>query len=276
MRPLGPAAILVILVVLVLALVWAGQRRMIYFPFSNVSPPAAEGLNRAEEVTFTTEDGLVLHGWFVPPATMPPRFTVIVFNGNAGNRSMRAPLASALAEQGVATFLFDYRGFGDNPGRPSESGLTLDARAARIYVAGRPDVDSTRVVYFGESLGGAVAVRLATEASPLALVLRSPFSSLTDIGRHHYPYLPVRWMLKDRYPSIDLVPRLTSPILIIAGDRDGVIPMKQSQRLFDAAPEPKRLVTIEGADHNDYELFAGRRLIDEVLAFVSATARGLR
>jgi len=267
---------LLLIVSLVLALLWLGQRRMIYFPFGKVPPPATVGLNNAEEVTFTTDDGLTLHGWFVPADPAPARFTVIVFNGNAGHRAMRAPLALALAEHGVATFLFDYRGYGDNAGSPSEAGLVRDARAARAYVASRADTDPTRLVYFGESLGGAVAVRLATEVAPMALVLRSPFTSLADIGRHHYPFLPVRWMLRDRYPSIDLVPRLSCPILVIAGDRDGIIPAAQSRRLYAVAPEPKRLLMIEGADHNDEELFAGRRLIEGLLEFVSAAGQRAR
>jgi fermentation-respiration switch protein FrsA (DUF1100 family) len=258
---------------LALALLWAGQRRMIYFPFGTVPSPASVGLDRAEEVTFTTEDGLTLHGWFVPADSTPVRFTVIVFNGNAGHRAMRAPLAAALARHGVASLLFDYRGYGDNAGAPSEAGLVRDAHAVRAYLAGRPDVDASRLVYFGESLGAAVALRLATEASPHALVLRSPFTSLADIGRHHYPFLPVGLLLRDRYPSLDFVPRLTCPTLVIAGDRDGIIPIEQSRRLYAAAPEPKHMVTIEGADHNDDALLAGTRLIESVIAFVPDAGR---
>ena len=251
-----------------LALLWAGQRRMIYFPFGKVPSPAAVGLDRAEEVTFFTDDGLALHGWFVPPDSAPARFTAIIFNGNAGHRGMRAPLAIALARHGVASLLFDYRGYGGNAGAPSEAGLARDARAARAYVVGRPDVDANRLAYFGESLGAAVALRLAADASPQALVLRSPFTSLADVGRHHYPFLPVRWLLRDRYPSLELVPHLSCPILVIAGDRDGIIPIEQSRRLFAAAREPKRMVVIADADHNDDDLLAGPRLIEEVIGFV--------
>src|SRR5688572_20002413 len=116
-----------------LALLWLGQRRMIYLPFGSVPPVASSNLPRAEDVTFTTDDGVTLHGWFVPAASAPARFTVIVFNGNAGHRGFRAPLAAALAGHGVATLLFDYRGYGDNAGRPSEDGLAHDARAALAY-----------------------------------------------------------------------------------------------------------------------------------------------
>lgn len=261
----------VLLIVLVaLGLLWTGQRRIIYFPFGDVPSPSGAGLSRAEEVSFTTDDGLLLRGWFVPASSGTASFTVIVFNGNGGHRGMRAPLAAALAERGVSSFLFDYRGFGANAGTPSEAGLTRDAKAALAHVASRPDVDSSRLVYFGESLGAAVALRLATEHPPLALVLRSPFTSLADIGRHHYPFLPVRLLLRDRYPSNDIVARLACPVLVIAGERDSIVPSIQSERLYAAAPQPKRMVTIAGADHNDEELLAGPRVISEVLDFVAA------
>lgn len=263
----------ILVAVLVLAAVWAGQRRMIYFPYRDVPSPALSGLRSVEEVSFPTDDGLELHAWFVSPssASGPARFTVIVFNGNAGNRGMRGPLAAEFAKHGIATLLFDYRGYGENAGAPTEAGLVRDARAAREYVARRPDVDSQRVVYFGESLGAAVAVQLAAESAPFALVLRSPFLSLTDVGRHHYPFLPVRWLLRDRFPSIDLIARVAAPVLVIAGDRDRVIPASHSRALHAAAREPKQLVIIEGADHNDEVLFVGERLIDAVLEFLAAS-----
>jgi uncharacterized protein len=262
------AALLAILA-LALLLCWLGQRRLIYFPFGEVPPPAAAGLPVAESISFQTEDGFTLAGWFVPEQLADARkgTTVIVFNGNAGNRAYRAPLAAALAERGVSVLLFDYRGYGGNPGSPSEEGLAADARAARRYVAGRKGSD--RIVYFGESLGTGVALRLTVEQPPLALILRSPFTSLTDTGRHHYPFLPVGLLLTDRYASIDRIGEVRCPLLVIAGDRDGVIPVAQSRRLFEAAREPKRLAIIERADHNDYELLAGKRMLDAITEFLT-------
>ena len=256
-----------------MALLWVGQRRMIYLPYGNVPPAASLGVPSAEAVTFTTEDGVSLHGWFVPAASTPARFTMIVFNGNAGHRGMRAPLAAALARHGVATVLFDYRGYGDNTGSPSEDGLAQDARAARAYVTTRADVDTGRIVFFGESLGAAIALRLATETPPFALVLRSPFTSMTDIGRYHYPFLPVRWLLRDRYSSLERAPSVSCPTLVIAGDRDSIIPIEQSRRLYEAFTGEKRLVVIAGADHNDAALFDGQELMQAVLAFVANLER---
>lgn len=263
-------AMLTVLMVVALGLVllWASQRRLIYFPFGEAPTPSAYGVPGAEPVGFPTDDGLTLQGWFLPPTGPSTGWTVIVFNGNAGHRGFRAPLAAALARHGIGTLLFDYRGYGGNLGSPSESGLARDARAAQAYVAGRPDVDRDRLAYFGESLGAAVAVRLAAERPPAALILRSPFASLADIGRHHYPFLPVRLLLRDRYTSRDLIGGMGCPVLVIVGERDHVIPAAHSERLYRATPPPKRLVVIPGAGHNDEELLAGPRLLAEVVDFL--------
>ena len=255
-------------VAVVLVLAWVFQRRLIYFPLTESPPRASTVLPGGEDVTLETEDGLQLGAWFVPPALDGNGSAVIVFNGNAGHRAYRAELAAALARSGFAVLLFDYRGYGGNPGSPTETGLTADARAAHAYLAARADVDPARLVYFGESLGAAVALALALERPPAALVLRSPFTSLADMAGVHYPFLPAGLFLKDRYPSIDRIERLAAPLLVIAGERDRIVPPEQSRRLYQAAPEPKRLVLIPGADHNDPELLAGDRLIGALLDFL--------
>ena len=252
----------------IVALIWAGQRRAMYFPFGGAPSLAGTGLGRGEDVTLTTEDGLSLGAWFIP-ADAPSRFTAIVFNGNAGNRAHRADLAAALTRNGVAVLLVDYRGFGGNAGAPSEEGLAMDARAARAYLIARADVDAARIVYFGESLGTAVATRLAAEHPPAALILRSPFASMTEVGRFHYPFLPVGRLLRDRYDAADQIARVKSPVLVIAGDRDAIIPIAQSRRLFDAANDPKQFVVIAGADHNDLALLAGKEMIDAIAGFLA-------
>ena len=265
-----------------LGLLWLFQRRLLYFPTPGPVPPAASVLPGAEDVTFEIADGLRLAGWFVPASPGGPadrvgraRPAVLVCNGNGGDRSMRAPLAAALSRMGLAVLLFDYRGYGGNPGHPTEEGLAADARAALGYLAGRPEVDPERVIYFGESLGAAVALRLATERPPAALVLRSPFASLAEIGRRHYPVLPVSLLLRDRYDSAALAGRLDAPLLVVAGGRDQIVPASHSRRLFDAAPQPKRLVVFDGADHNDDELLAGPRLLAELRTFLDGVG-GLR
>jgi fermentation-respiration switch protein FrsA (DUF1100 family) len=266
-RVLVLGATCVAAIAVLLTIVWAAQRRLIYFPFGG--EPEADGIGTHAPVSFPTADGLQLNAWWFAAATSPPRATVLVFNGNAGNRAHRVPLAEALRRGSLQVLLVDYRGFGGNPGSPSERGLAADSRAAHAYVSRRPDVDRARLVYFGESLGSAVAVELAAEHPPAAIVLRSPFTSMADIGAHHYPFLPVRLLIRDRFPSIDRIVRIGAPLLVIAGDSDRVVPFEYSRRLYDAAPSPKQLEVIRGADHNDYELLAGPEMLEAVLAFVN-------
>ena len=252
-----------------LLLIWVFQRTLVYFPLDHVPSPSDVGLAEVETVTFPTEDGLVLSGWFVPSRAPTVSGTVIVFNGNAGNRAYRAPLAAMLRDDGYQVLLFDYRGYGGNAGAPSELGLRADARAARAYLLGRTDVDASHLVYFGESLGAAVAIALAVEQSPAAMVLRSPFTSLVDVGRVHYPFLPVTLLLRDRFASLDAIRDVGCPVLIIAGDRDRVVPVGQSRRLYDAIRAPKGLVIIAGADHNDPELGGGQEMMAAVARFMA-------
>jgi fermentation-respiration switch protein FrsA (DUF1100 family) len=260
--------VVVAAIAVLLLLVWLFQRRLIYLPFGQRVPPAGAILPGATDVSFDTSDGLRLGAWYVPSENGPNRGTVLVFNGNAGNRADRAPLAVALTQRGFSVLLFDYRGYGGNPGRPSERGLALDARAARDYVASRDDVDAGRLIYFGESLGAAVALELATEQPPAVLVLRSPFASMTRIGKHHYPFLPVGLLLIDRYPSIERVPGLQCPLLVVAGERDNIVPVAHSRALYEKAPQAtSRFVLIEGAGHNDYALLVGERMLEEIERF---------
>jgi fermentation-respiration switch protein FrsA (DUF1100 family) len=261
-----PVLLVIAIAVVLLALLWVFQRRLIYLPMERVVPPVAGVLPGAEEVRLRTADGLEINGWHLPHRKA--RAVVLVFNGNAGHRGHRAPLARALEQAGMAVLLVDYRGYADNPGSPSEAGLRLDADAAVEFLERERGYSPARRVYLGESLGAAVAVELATRRRPAALVLRSPFASLTDVARIHYPLLPVRLLLRDRFASIDRIPDVGAPLLVIAGDRDRIVPARSSRALFDAAAEPKRWVEIPGADHNDLELLAGRRMIAAIEDFL--------
>ena len=252
----------------VLALMWTLQRRLIYFPTTGVPAPGEIGLTGVEPVTFETADGLRLSGWFFAASGPSSRVTVLVFNGNAGNRAHRAPLAAALQRHGFQVLLVDYRGYGGNPGTPSSNGLAADARAAQAYLARRSDVDLSRLAYFGESLGTAVAVDLAVEHPPAALVLRSPFTSLSDVGQYHYPFLPVRLLLRDRFSAIDQIRRIRVPLLVIAGGHDRIVPLENSRRLYEAAIAPKTLLVLPEADHNDYELLAGDEMVEAIVRFL--------
>jgi uncharacterized protein len=267
------AAVVMAIVVLVasglVALLWSQQRRMIYFPTPGPLPPAATVLPNGRDVVLETDDGIRLGAWYFPARTPGP--AVLVCNGNGGNRWLRTELAAALSRAGVSALLFDYRGYGGNPGRPTEDGLAADARAAQAWLAAQPDVDPNRIAYFGESLGAAVAVGLAVQRPPAALLLRSPFTSLADVAAVHYPWLPARRLLLDRYPSIERIASVSAPVLVIAGDRDDIVPASLSRRLFDAAVDPKRWLLVPGAGHNDRELLDGRQMMDAVERFLAET-----
>ncbi|MEV0614231.1 alpha/beta hydrolase [Nonomuraea sp. NPDC050404] len=249
------ALVVVVVLILLLGLLWVFQRRLIYLPDRAPPPPAAEVIPGARDVSFTTRDGVRLSGWYVPGARED--VTVLVMGGNAGNRLHRAPLARALAAHGLPVLLMDYRGYGGNPGSPTEEGLLLDAQAAREAV------NTPRVIYFGESLGAAVATGLALRQPPDGLVLRSPFTDLAAAGQANYPFLPVRALLRDRFPVAQGVGRVAAPVVVVYGTGDTIVPPGLSRSVAEAA----RATTVEvtGAGHNDLVLLNGRELIGSVV-----------
>jgi fermentation-respiration switch protein FrsA (DUF1100 family) len=247
------------------AVIWALQRRLIYYPSPGPVPEARTVIDGASDVTLQTSDGLALGAWFVPPGAPDNDMTVLVANGNAGDRSLRAPLARALAREGFGVLLFDYRGYGGNPGQPSEDGLALDVRAAYRFLVESKGVARRRLVYFGESLGAAVVTELSTEHPPAGLVLRSPFTDLAAVGQVHYPFLPVRALLRDRFPVVDHICRVDVPTTVVYATHDSVVPAAQSLAVADAAAGPTSVVEMAG-DHNDIALLDGRALIDAVVA----------
>ena len=293
-RIMTAVAVLTAVVAVGVILLWVGQRRLLYFPSQVVPASPPDGVT---EVTLSTDDGLELAAWFVPSddAARPDGPSqqgatvdesdrdggdavdtdaeaadgvVIMFHGNGGNRVGRLPLGRSLAAQGHAVLLVDYRGYGGNPGKPSAAGLALDARAARNWVMQQSGVDDDRIVYFGESLGAAVAIELAVDHPPAAMVLRSPFTSLADVARTHYPIVP-SVMLRDRWPSLDRIRELDVPILVVAGSDDRIVPTEQSERIATAAGGPSELLVIDGAGHNDLALLDGEAVLTAIDHFLA-------
>lgn len=251
----------------VLGLAWFGQRALIYFPSDVVPSPGAVGVPDAETLTVTTDDGLELQAWYVPAAGETVG-AVLMLHGNAGSRAGRGPLAAALRDRGLATLLLDYRGFGGNPGRPSQDGLLADARAGVAALRRRSGLETSRIVYFGESLGTAVAAGLAVEQPPAALILRSPFPSLAAVGRLHYPWLPVGLLLRDEFPTEEWLVDYDGPVLVVVGERDDIVPADLSSSVARAAGPGTEVVRIADAGHNDRALLDGARLLDAVSAFL--------
>lgn len=255
-------AAIVVGVLLLFGVLFVFQDRLVYFPDPSGVGRADEAVPGARDVSFQTSDGLRLGAWFVPAAPGSDlRMAVLVAHGNGGNRAHRAPLAAALARAGFSVLLFDYRGYGGNPGSPSEEGLDRDARAAVAALAAQPAIRADRVLYFGESLGAAVVTRLGTERPPTGLLLRSPFADLASVGERRLPFLPVRLLLRDRYPVVDQIARVPAPTTVVYGTRDSLVPPEQSRRVAGAAEFPAWTVAVEGADHNDRVLLDGPQLI---------------
>lgn len=242
-------------------LLWLFQRSLVYLPAGQVPGPPLG----VESASYETSDGLVLSGWYLQAHDHAG--VVIVFSGNAGHRAHRLPLGESVVAAGYSVLLTDYRGNGDNPGSPSEEGVALDARAAMEYVRDRSP--GLPIVYFGESLGAGVAVRLASEEPPDALILRSPWTSLPDVATVHYPFLPVSLLLRDRFPNLELIADIDVPVLVIAGEDDTIIPIEQSREVYDIAKEPKRWLAVEASGHNDRKLLDGEEMIEAIVRFLA-------
>lgn len=225
------------------------ERTFIFFPERElVGNPADLGLEY-EEVHFQAPDGVPLHGWFVPG---PGEITWLWFHGNAGNISHRLENLFLLHQRlGVKVFIFDYRGYGNSEGQPSEEGTYRDGKGALDYLGSRPDVDPSRIILFGRSVGSAVAVDLATRHKPYGLILESPFTSLADMAKGAFPFLPVGFLVRDKYDSLSKIGHISAPLLILHGDQDDIVPLELGRRLFKAANQPKTFYTIAGAGHND-------------------------
>ncbi|MBT5898497.1 MAG: alpha/beta hydrolase [Rhodospirillaceae bacterium] len=220
------------------------QRSLMYFPDANLPAPS-QGF---EAVSYRTADGITLTSWYRPALKGFP--TLVYFQGNGGNISHRLFKTRPLFEAGHGLLLVGYRGYGGNPGSPSEDGLYHDARAALDYLAGQ-GLPGERLVLVGESLGSGVAVRMASEARFRAVILEAPYTSTVDVGQAAYFFLPVRLMMYDRFPSIDLIADIQAPLLLIHGVDDRIIPTRFGRRLFKAARQPKEAHFIPDAGHND-------------------------
>lgn len=245
-----------------LALMFAFQRRLMYFPGPRCAAPAACGLPEAKEIQITSGDGERLVAWYVAPHDENP--LTIYFQGNAGGLDLRVDRFRALIAGGIGLLALCYRGYGGSSGRPTEKGLLLDARAAYDFASAR--VTPNRIVLFGESLGTAVAVALAAECPVGALVLDAPFTSAADIGAAAYPYVPVRWLIRDAFRSDERIARVHAPLLVLHGEQDRIVPIGLGERLFALADEPKQFVRFPSGGHVNLDQYGA---IDAVKKFLA-------
>ncbi|MBI1900727.1 MAG: alpha/beta hydrolase [Planctomycetia bacterium] len=231
------------------------ERSMIFFPSSDGdwNPSWLQ----FEDVNFQAADGTKLHGWFLPHPN--PREMILFAHGNAGNLSHRASTVDRIRrDHQVSIMIFDYRGYGKSEGVPDEEGILADARAARAWLAQRTGRAEKEIVLMGESLGGGVMVDLAVNDGARALILENTFTSLPDVGAYHYPWLPVRWLMRTRLDSASKIPRYTGPLLMVHAEYDEVIPMEFGRRLYDlAGSETKLFLPLKGQFHNDDPMTPG-------------------
>jgi uncharacterized protein len=228
-----------------LLVVWR-EPGLIYYPSRDFDPTP----NRAvEDVWLTTADNVHIHSWFVPAGTNAP-LTVLFCHGNAGNLSHRTEKLAILHELAVDVLIFDYRGYGRSEGKPDEQGTYRDAQAAYEYLTRTLNREPRTIIVYGESLGAAIAVDLASKVPVGGAIIEEPFTSAGDVGQKMFPFLPVRWLVRNKYDTLSKVAGINAPLLILHSRQDEFFPLSHAERLLAAAHEPKRLVELRGG-HND-------------------------
>jgi len=241
---------------------YAFQRQLLYFPDRTrpeLGDLAALGVR---EVMLTTADGLSLLSWYLPPREGRP--VIVYFHGNGGHIGYRVERLRRFAHNGFGVLMLEYRGYGGNPGAPTEDGLYADAAAALDFLE-HQGVAPNRLVLYGESLGSGVAVYLASQREIGALILEAPFTSAAEVAQYHYSFVPASVLLRDRFDSISRIGYVKAPILLLHGERDRVVPIRFGRALFDAAPEPKKFWFAPEAGHEDLARFGA---LEAVVTFL--------
>ncbi len=262
------AAALVVFILLFILLIRLAENKLIFFPTKypiGYWQPQAFGLN-LRDCFFKTTDGVQLHGWFLQHDTAAA--TLLWCTGNAGNISDRLDNLSRLSRLPINVFIFGYRGYGKSAGSPNEEGVYLDALAAYDFLLTLPEVQPDKIILFGRSLGGAVAIDLATKRPAAGLILESTFTSAADMAWAAYG-LPLHLIIKTKFDSVNKIQQIHLPLLMIHGERDRVVPLRLGRKLFDAANPPKEFYEIAGADHNDTYIIGGPAYFAKLWDFIA-------
>jgi fermentation-respiration switch protein FrsA (DUF1100 family) len=247
------------------ALLWLLQARFIYYPMRSLAyNPGDIGL-QYEDVRIKTEDGVSIHGWYIPATA--EKGVVLFCHGNAGNISHRLDTIRLLYGLGLSTFMFDYRGYGKSDGSPSEEGTYNDAAAAWHYLVADRNIPPEKIVVFGRSLGGCIAAQQALKQKPGMLILESTFTSVPDMAAKIYPIFPVRLLCRYRYEAIEYIKDVRCPVLIVHSPDDEIVPYQFGQKLFKAANEPKDFFEMKGS-HNEGFIMMGDEYTTELGAFI--------
>jgi len=246
------------------------QSRYVYYPDKRVDIVPSQMDMEFEDVRLETSDGETLGAWFVPTASGAPDAATILFcHGNAGDIGDRVGSLRTFHDLGLNVLIFDYRGYGDSTGKPSEKGTYRDVKAAWDYLSEERKIAPGRIVVFGRSLGGSVASWLAPQVEAGALILESTFTSAPDMASQMFPFLPVRWLTRFRYDTLARMKDIKCPVLVAHSRRDQMIPFSHAKRIFEAANEPKKFVEFPGG-HNDGGLDISPEYQKELKKFVDA------
>jgi len=249
---LGIAGAVIAVYVCLIAVLFFTQRNLMYHPAKGLGRPLDSGVQEMVAVNLQNPDGQKIVSWYKAASTNKP--TLIYFHGNAGHIGDRSDKVRAYLDQGYGVVLVGYRGYGDNPGNPTEEGLYADANVALEFLA-RTGTAPDHWILYGESLGSGVAVEMAyryAKTSPVAgVVLEAPFTSMVDAAKSHYPLFPVGLLVHDRYDSLSKISKINAPLMVFHGTKDKTVPTKLGKRLFDVATGQKTAHWVEGADHND-------------------------
>ncbi|PCJ97301.1 MAG: hypothetical protein COA45_10215 [Zetaproteobacteria bacterium] len=248
----------VLFYILFMCVIFIAQRTLIYFP--DKSKPAL--IHGVEVVKLTTQDGQHLEAWYIPPTT-ENQLVIVLFHGNAGHYGHRINKVKDYLVAGYGVLLAEYRGYGGNSGAISEVGFYHDGRAYMNWLLKKKNVNIEKIIPYGESIGSGVAVQMATEYDVGGLVLEVPFSSLLDIASRQYPFMPVKYLLKDRYMNIEKIDKINAPLLILHGHKDQTIPFDSAEKLFEMAKYPKKLIDFPQGNHNNlYDFGASQYVLD--------------
>jgi fermentation-respiration switch protein FrsA (DUF1100 family) len=254
----------------VLAFMFFLQSSLVYFPDGLIiATPGDKGM-AYEEISFEAADGEQLAAWYVPAEA--DRGVVLFSHGNGGNISYNIPFIENLHRVGLSTFIYDYRGYGKSKGKPTEEGTYSDIAGAWRYLTETRKIPAGQILLYGQSLGGPIAAKLAREKSPAALVLDSTFTSFVDIAGTHYPYLPVRWLARFEYNTMEHVKHVRCPVLVIHSPDDILVPYSQGVALYEAAAEPKAFIKLRGG-HNDALFLSAEEYRTGLEAFLKKAGR---
>ena len=246
----------------VLAYLYVFQRQLLYFPDRSRPQLGHLAEQGAREVWLATADGLSLVSWYLRPREGRP--VILYFHGNGGNIGHRAHRMQRFGGEGYGVLMLEYRGYGGNPGGPSEAGFYADGQAAVDFLE-HEGIVPARVVLYGESLGTGVAVQVAATRPIGALILESAYTSIAAVAQYHYPYVPAALLIWDRFDSVSRIAAVKAPVLVLIGGRDAIVPDRFSRALYDAAPEPKEVWFAPDAGHEELEGFGA---LDQVVSFI--------